>query len=187
MRRLAMTLVAVALVAAACGGDDDGGGDLSESEQVVADAIRDEILADDDPDSPFGETEAQCIGDEAVRALGTDGLLEIGINAENADPGEAFETATPEQIDSIIDVTLECVDFRQVLVDSITADSNISDDSAGCLADALGVDEFLRPAVASGLTGEDLEFGDDPELTETLFAAVTDCLTAEELVELGNS
>ena len=186
MRRISMAVLALAVVAAACSSDSGGDG-LSDSEQAIADAIRDEILADQDPDDPFGETEAQCVGDGTVRELGTDGLLEIGINAENADPGDAFETATPEQIDSIIDVTLECVDFRQVLVDSITADSSISDESAGCLADALGGDEFLRPAVAAGLTGDDFEFGDDPELTETLFAAITDCLTAEELVDLGNS
>lgn len=186
MRRWLMVVIVLALVAAACSSDSEGG-DLTESEQAIADAIRDEILADSDPDSPFGEAEAKCVGDEAVRELGTDGLLEIGINAENADPGDAFETATPEQIDTIIDVTLGCVDFRQVLVDSITADSNISDESAGCLADALGADEFLRPAVAAGFTGDDVEFGDDPELTQALFAAITDCLTAEELVELGNS
>jgi len=181
-----MTALVLALVAAACSSDNGGGG-LSDGEQAIADAIRDEILVNQDLDTPFGEAEAQCVGDGAVRELGTDGLLEIGISAENADPGDAFDTATPEQIDTIIDVTLDCVDFRQVLVEAITADSNISDESAGCLADALGGDEFLRPAVATGLTGDEAEFGNDPGLTETLLAAVTDCLSAEELIELGDS
>ena len=69
MRRMSMAVLALAVVAAACS-SDSGGDDLSDNEQAIADAIRDEILIDQDPDDPFGETEAQCVGDGAYGSSG---------------------------------------------------------------------------------------------------------------------
>ena len=183
MRRGLFLLLVLGLVAAACG--DSGGGERSAAEQALVDAIRDEILEDEDPESPFGEAEATCVGEGAVDRLGVEGLLELGITVENADPGNAFEGATDEQIDAVIDVTLDCVDFRQVFIDSITADSDISSESADCLGDALGTKEFLAPIVEAGFRGEDTEFGDDPEAAEAVFEAIVECLSAEELANLG--
>lgn len=184
MRRVLVAVLVLGLVAAACG--DSGGGERSSAEQALVDAIRDEILDDEDPDSPFGEAEATCVGEGAVGRLGVDGLLELGITVEDADPGNAFEGATDEQIDAVIDVTLDCVDFRQVFVDSITAEADISSESADCLGDALGTKEFLAPIVAAGFRGESTEFGDDPEAAQQVFEAIVDCLSAEELANLGS-
>ena len=189
MRRAIYLLVVIALVAAACGDDDGGSGGRSGTEQALADAIRDAMLADTEPDSPIGATEATCVGNEAVDQFGVEGLLELGITTENADPGNAFEGATEEQVDKIIDVTLSCVDFKQVFIDTITADTDVtlSDNTTNCLAEELSDKDFLRPFVTAGLRGDDVEFGDDPVATQQVASAILGCMTPEELSQFGNS
>lgn len=172
-------LVGLLLITAACSGDSGRSG----GEQALADAIRDSILEDNDPTSPFGEAEATCIGETAVDELGVDGLLEIGITESNADPGDAFQVASDEQLDAVIDVTLACIDFRDVLLDTFLAEGDISDDSATCLADELDKPEILRPMVEAGLRDTDIE--DDPEAANALFEAIFNCLSIEELGQLG--
>ena len=182
MRRVLMLLVALAMVATGCGGDDSGD---SGAGQALAEAIRDEILEDNDPDSPFGETEATCVGEEAVSEFGVEGLIELGITEDNASAGDAFETASDEDRRRLIDVTLECIDFKQFFVDQLTADSDISDESAECLGNELGTREFLDPLVEAGLAGNDDAFLDDEQLTGLIFGAITTCLSLSELEQLG--
>ena len=182
MRRLIMLLVVTALIAAGCGGDDSSD---SGAGQALAEAIRDEILADNDPDSPFGETEATCVGEEAVNEFGVEGLIELGITEDDADAGNAFQTAGDEDRRRLIDVTLTCIDFKQFFVDALTADSNISDESAECLGNELGTREFLDPLVEAGLAGNDDAFFEDEALSGLIFGAITTCLSLSELEQLG--
>ena len=186
MTRLAALLAVLAIVAGACG-DSGGGGEadgFSDTEQALSDAIRVALLEDPDPDpdSPFGEEEATCIGDNAVREFGVDGLLELGITVDNADPGDAFDGATDEQVDSVIDITLECVDFTELFVQEAAGD--VSQESARCLGDGLERDDLIRPLVRAGF--EDAEFGDDPEVAQAFFALIVECLSAEELANLAD-
>lgn len=180
MTRFAALSAVLALVTFACG---DSGGGLDSGEQALSDAIRDSILDDPDPDSPFGTEEATCVGDEAVRAFGVSGLLELGITVDNADPGDAFDGATDEQIDKIIDVTLGCVDFAQAFVDAAAGD--ISQESAQCLGDGLEREGLLRPLVKAGFQNEEFDITTDPDSAEKFFGLIVDCLSAEELSLLG--
>jgi len=159
----------------------------SEIEQAMADAIRDGILEDNGSSeaNPFGVEEATCIGNRAVDEIGLEGLLEIGITVENANPDDAFADASDEQLDRVIDVTLDCIDFRQLLVDTFLADGEISEDSANCLGDALDRPEILRPMAFAGFRGTD--FGEEPEVLELVFGAIVECLSGEELALLGDS
>ena len=182
MRRIAAVVAVLAIIAVACG-DSGGGSGFSNAEQALSDAIRDSILEDPDPDSPFGEAEATCVGDNAVREFGVDGLLELGITVDNADPGDAFDGATDEQVDGVIDVTLECVDFADVFVEAAAGD--ISQESAQCLGDGLERENLIRPLVRAGF--DDSEFGDDPDTAQAFFALFVDCLSAEELAGLADS
>jgi hypothetical protein len=185
MRRFTALVAVAALTAFACGDTGGEGGDgFSASEQALSDAIRDEVLADPDPDSPFGEEEATCIGDNAVREFGVDGLLELGITVDNADPGDAFDGASEEQVDKVIDVTLGCVDFAAAFVEAAAGD--ISEESARCLGDGLESKGILRPLVKAGFQGEEFDLTEDPALAEDFFTLIVDCLSAEELVNLGN-
>lgn len=181
MFRFAALLAGILLVVAACG---DSGGGFSEGEQALSDAIRDSILEDAEPDDPFGEAEATCIGDSAVTEFGTDGLLELGITVENADPGDSFEGATDAQIDTVIDLTLDCVDFTQAFVDAAAGD--ISQDSANCLGEGIEREGLLRPLVRGSFEGDEFDLADDPEIAQTFFQLFVDCLSAEELANLGN-
>ncbi|MFQ5948314.1 MAG: hypothetical protein ACE5KX_05600 [Acidimicrobiia bacterium] len=149
------------------------------------DAIRTEILADADVDSPFGEAEATCVAESAVDEFGIEGLVELGITVDNANPENLFENATSEQVDAIVDITLNCVDFRRFFTEQMTAGAEISDESAKCLADGMLEAEFFRPLVAQGLRGEEAEFGDDPEAAAEVIELVIECLSPEELIQLG--
>jgi hypothetical protein len=176
----------VALTVTACGDSgaapsDDG---FTTAEQALSDAIRDSILEDPDPDSPFGVTEATCVGDNAVLEFGVDGLLELGITVDNADPADAFDGATDEQVDKVIDVTLACVDFAEAFVQAAAGD--VSAESARCLGDGLESRGLLRPIVRAGFQDEEFDFTDDPQLAESFFELIVECLSAEELVNLGN-
>ena len=177
-----MLLVVLAMIAAGCGGDDSSD---SGAGQALAEAIRDEILSDNDPDSPFGEAEATCVGEEAVNEFGVEKLIELGISEDNPSAGNAFETASSEDRSRLIDVTLTCIDFQQFFVDQLTADANISPEAAECLGNELGTREFLDPIVEAGLTGDESSFLEDEALSGIIFGAITNCLSLEELQQLG--
>jgi len=185
MTRIACAALAFALIASACGdsGGTEGGDGFSAAEQALSEAIRDSILEDAEPGDPFGTQEATCIGDEAVKQFGIDGLLELGITTESPDPGDAFDGATDEQVDTVIDVTLGCVDFAKAFVEA--AAGGISEESAQCLGDGLENEGLLRPLVKAGFQDEEFDLADDPDSAERFFALIVECLSAEELVRLG--
>lgn len=185
MTRFTTLLAVLALVAFACGDSGNGGsGGFSAGEQALSDAIRDSILEDPDPDTPFGTEEATCVGDGAVNAFGVEGLLELGITTANPDPGDAFDGATDEQVDKVIDVTLGCVDFAAAFVEAAAGD--ISQESAQCLGDGLEEEGLLRPLVKAGFTDEEFDITDDPDSGAKFFELIVGCLSAEELVSLSD-
>jgi hypothetical protein len=189
MRRAVVSLIVIALVAAACGDSGGDGGELSAAEQTLADAIAAEIMVDADPDSPLGQVEAQCVGDAAVRELGIDGLLEIGFTSEGESPENILDEASPEQRQQIIDITLECVDFAAVMVEAIAEDGSISEESATCIGDGLTEGNLLEPLVVSGLEGTSFDdvIEQDPDTATAFLEVFLECLSAEELAQLGGS
>ena len=192
MRKFVVLVLSLTIVAAACGGDDDASSDggssdgLNEAEQALADAIALSILEEeDDPASPLGPAEAECIGEGAVGRIGIDGLLEIGISEENPNPEDALEIATDEQIDTVIDVFIECVDFTQAFIDGFAEAGDLSPEAAGCLAEQLQSGDLLKDLTRSSMRGDDVDFDDDPELAGQILQMVLGCLSPEELVDLG--
>jgi len=180
MRRLAVLGVAFVLLAAACGGDD-----LSGDDQEVSDAIFDQMMADTSPDDPFGETEARCFADGVVRDIGTADLAELGMTAESINAGTepADVDLSDDQVDIMTDLMLECVDFRTVFVDQF-AEEGISGESAECLADGFD-DDFLRALAKAELSGNGADPTEDPAQAEKFFNLITNCLSFEELSDLG--
>ncbi len=181
MRRLVVVSVTVVLLAAACGGDDLSGGD-----QAISDAIFDQMMADTDPDNPFGETESRCFADGVVRDIGVADLAELGMTAESIEAGTepADVDLSDEQVDIMTDLMLDCVDFRSAFIDEFTKEG-VSDESAECLADGFD-DDFIRALAKAELSGEDADPTEDPAQAEKFFNLVTDCLSFEELTELGS-
>ena len=180
MRRLVVIGVTVVLLVAACGGDD-----LSGDDQAISDAIFEQMVADTSPDDPFGETEARCFSDGVVRDIGSADLAELGMTAESIRAGTepADVDLTDAQVDIMTDLMLECVDFRTVFIDQF-ADEGVSDESAKCLADGFD-DDFLRALAKAELSGDGSDPTEDPAQAEKFFNLITDCLSFEELSDLG--
>ena len=105
MRRLVVVSVTVVLLAAACGGDDLSGGD-----QAISDAIFDQMMADTDPDNPFGETESRCFADGVVRDIGVADLAELGMTAESIEAG----TEPAAQAEKFFNLVTDCLSFEEL-------------------------------------------------------------------------
>lgn len=182
MRRIAWLVAVVAFLAVACGDSGSGdGGELSEAEQELAEVISDSV----EEDGVITGAEADCVGEEAVRELGVEGLVEIGISVEQSG---VFDDPTEEQLDAMVDVMVECVDIADLIVQEALADASISEESARCLGDELNDPELLKPLMRLGLSGGDPGevFAADEETAERLFGAFLECLSFEELESLGS-
>jgi hypothetical protein len=192
MKRLTTTLFVLltfALVAASCG-DDDGGSDLNSGEQKLADAIAAQMLEDDDStgDMPMTEADADCVAQGVVSEVGVDRLVEVGLSEDAIRSGTSPEDVDlpDEVIDDFVGVFMDCVDLAEIMVAGMTEDSEISDDSAECLAEGMldDYEEFLTLAARSGITGEEFEPDDDPDLMAGIIILMSECLTPEELSEV---
>lgn len=175
----------MALLAAACGdsgGGDGDGGALSEAEQELARVISDSV----EEDGVITGAEADCVGEEAVRELGIEGLVEIGISVESSDSG-VFDDPTDEQLDAMVDVMVQCVDVADLIVAEALADASVSQESAECLGNELNDPDLLKPLMRLGLSGGDPEdvFADE-DTAERLFGVFLECLSFEELESLGS-
>lgn len=182
MRRITVLVVASALAAAACG----GGGGLDQDEQSAADALTLVFTADSSPNSPFtDEADAQCFAEGIVGEIGLGRMLEVGLTAEASSAEEAFGGLTAGEIDSLADVALGCMDVEALIVEQFALEG-ISEDSAKCLATAMQDTGLMKTAMIVGMTGDDsYDPTSDPELMEDILAAITDCLTFEEMSRLG--
>lgn len=212
-RRLLLLSACFVLVVAACG---DSGGDTpttddtdatatteadatttteaeattttaEEGRDAVVAAVKEGILESAGGDDGFAisDGEAQCVAEDVVDALGVGGVVELGLSVDDAE-GDPFANATDEQIGQVVDAMLDCVDFRTALLPEIAGDG-ISDESAGCVVDGMLAADFFRPALIDSLgSGGDVAFEDDPEAAGAMIEIVLECLTPEELAELGS-
>jgi len=187
MRRTVIASV-LGLVLVACGGGDGdggGGGDLNNDDQAVSDAIFDQIMADTTPDNPFGETEARCFSDGVARDFGVAELIDLGLSVEaieaGTEPGDV--PLTDAQADKMTNLMVDCVDFQALFVEEFTGEG-VSQESAECLAAGFD-DDLITTLAKSELTGDSADPFSDPALGEDFFSLITDCLSFEELSQLG--
>lgn len=163
--------------------DDEG------SDAAFVDAITAAVLADQPgAGAPLGETEARCMAEGIVDELGVEGLLELGLSVEAIEQGETLEDAalSEEQAGDIADATIGCLDIAELMAAQFPPGA-VSDESLECLGDRLAEAASFRQFVIDGILGrESGSFEDaDPETQVEFTEIITDCLTAEELVELG--
>jgi len=185
MKRIVALAAVLVMVAVACGGDDSGA-DLSSDDQALADAIAEGFLEGSGSDAPFGAQDAQCFGDRIVSEMGASRLVSLGLSA--ADIGEG---ASPSDVDlsdadvvTMASVMTECIDFKAAFVDEFK-NQGISDDSATCLADGLD-DDFVMTMAIAALRDDAADPFEDAELGEAMFALITQCMSFEELQQLGS-
>lgn len=127
-----------------------------------------ESIAEDGEITP---DQAECFG----QALSDDELVDILAFAFGSDMSQASDA----ELTPFADAALECLDFGAVLVEQFSADGNVSEASAKCLADALPED-LLRQAFVAGMRGEDTT-GVETDFLRAILQAAPDCLTDEEL------
>ena len=68
----------------------------------------------------------------------------------------------------------------------VSSGTEISAESARCLADVMLASDEFRNATAESLVSSTDPF-DDPALVAALLPAMLECITAEELADLGNA
>ena len=183
MRRITGILLVLAMVAVSCGDDDAENGDRSEVISGLRSAIS-ESQSPDSSDDPFAidDEQALCFATELVDDFGAGRMAEaISVEFE-----EFMAQVNTQERRQVIDALLRCVDVGAALAGELTT-TGISQSSAECVSDVMLESQAFLDAVADGLAGGgDTDF-DDPALVEALLPGMLQCLSAEELTQLGNS
>ncbi|MEM9563381.1 MAG: hypothetical protein AAGA93_12225 [Actinomycetota bacterium] len=145
--RLFTAACAAVLLVSACG---DGTDASSGADTAIGQALTQELMSDGD--SPIGtEEQARCMAGDIVDNIGEDRLTELGVTEDNVGSIDEIDFSEGE-VDTIVDSMFDCVDVRAAMAEEFVAD--FGEEGASCLADNLPED-FLRTAMASGLTGSE--------------------------------
>jgi hypothetical protein len=165
------------LVAGACGDDDSASG----SDDELVGGLTQLILDDTDTgDVPFTEQDAACFAKGLVNELGGARMVE----AMEMEFEEFMDQASAAERREVVDIMLECVDFGGLLTAEFS--TAISAESSQCLSDAFVGSSAFRDALADSFGTAAADPFDDPAVQEELIPAMFNCLSAEELVQLGN-
>lgn len=167
-----LILVGLALVAAACGDDD------SSDQSGLVNDVAQQVSGDGEFD--FSNEQAVCVAEGMIDGLGADRIVE-GLDT---DFDTFMSTASEPERRAVVDTLLDCVNFGTLLFSE--AEGQISEDSARCLGNAFSDSETFRSALT-----ESLATGQDPfdhiESEEEFITFLFECLSAEEIVRLGDS
>lgn len=165
MKKLAITLCAVVLVATACGGDDD----VSVDGSPVAAALADQMMSDDDGAPITSREEAECFAGKTVGSIGEDRLAELGVTASNV--GDIEDIAfTDDEINSVVDALGDCIDIEAAMAQEFEDD--FAPEDASCLASELGEDT-LKEMFALGLSDPEADMTED--FFQTFLDAAATC------------
>jgi len=171
-----LTLTAL-LVLAACGGSNDDtesaetSEGLSSGEQVIADALTAELVAD--PEFPF-INDATCISETSVRVIGLDKLTELGFSETSVDTPTV---ELPEEIqEAFTNAVLDCTGTSGLAAYIVEASDDgdgapLRIEDAECIASGLDREQWYE-FVASSF---EAETPDDVFAAEFFSAILTAC------------
>jgi hypothetical protein len=176
MKRFVAIAALLSLIAVSCGDDDatDGNDPLVTdfTEQITAGRTSDQF--------GFTDEDAVCFAGGLIDELGGERIA----GALDLEFEEFMAGASDQERKTVVDVLINCADFASLLTAEFS--QAISGDSARCLGDAFVASEGFRAALADSFgTGADPL--DDEELMGEMLPVMFDCLSAEELIELGSS
>lgn len=187
MRKFLAAAAIAATVLTGCGGGSSGSAvskidtsKLSGDDKAAFEAINGK-LAEDEGGISEGVSEDQqaCVAVGMIKQLGAKRVLQLSKDDELVlEKAEAEKTA---------DVFLGCVDVGALMASSISEDGSISEKSAKCLAGKIDT-KVIRTALINEFTGNG-DSNDDmpPEFLEAMLKGMTQCLTKEELAEMGQN
>ncbi len=183
MRKLLTMGVALMLLVAACGGGGDAG--LSEDDQVLADAIAQEMLASSAATEGVGAEEAACFGNGIVSEMGAARLAAVGLGVDALAEGASPDTAdlSADDIDKMSKVMVDCIDFRAVITEQMVA-SGVSEDGAKCIAAGFD-DELIAEMAKASLEDPSGSSVTSDTVMAQVFSLMGECLSAEDLGNLG--
>jgi hypothetical protein len=175
MKRTVTISLALLLAVAGCGDDDAGGGgdvalmgDLAE--QIKGGQTGDQLgLSDED---------AVCFASGLIDALGGERMAD----ALQLEFEEFMSGASIQERRTVVDAMFDCIDFGALMTQEVAGE--ISADAANCLGDGLAASDGFRDALTQSFGSADDPF-EDPALLGELLPVVLECLSAEELIQLG--
>lgn len=123
--------------------------------------------------------QATCVADRVIQRIGVDRLLELGYDPNAGKLGLPY---APDEQTAMLNIIAKCIDFKEGIVEMLSAYQKISFKSAKCVADGLDRIGLTRLYAASLLIGQQ----PDPfDLTNNLAKGTTDvmgqCIPADEL------
>lgn len=192
MRHVLVPVLVGVVWLAACGGGD------SERDQVVA-ALSNGLLEDETfTGYEISEEEATCVAEDAVDALGTDRMLQIGVTEDTGAAGGVgadFADLDDSEVAVLGDAMESCIDdIDRVLVDAVAEGIleepdpafPVSESEARCIAEDVTDDLGLSRLIIVGLQSERADgdqFADlEPEEAEVFTDAFVDCLDVRSIL-----
>ncbi|MYG93819.1 MAG: peptidylprolyl isomerase [Acidimicrobiia bacterium] len=172
-------------------------GMLTQTQQELADAMFLVLLNNEMGSDALAEDGLQCLANKIAETFSDNRLNELGLNPDSMTAayetrgdfalGEEFAISEAE-ISTIVDSSINCLDWRDVLESTIAADGT-PPQIATCIASETS-DESIRTVAENILIAEtDETFGLSAEETTTTFQACVDIRTLlqEEYVQQGLS
>ena len=159
------------------------GGDAPAADPAMVATLSQRIAENQTGSGGFDmtEPEIECFAVELIDLFGAERIA-AGMELEFS----AFmETVTAPERRRVVDTMLECVDLAADLAAELGSEGEISAEAAQCLAETMLASDAFRDATAESFVSETDPF-DDPDLVAALLPAMLECLSAEDLGNLGN-
>ncbi len=192
MRRLIPFLLLTTMLGA-CG----GGGEAELSDALGAAIWQEAQPEDGSQPAVITEAAAGCIGEAFVSSVGFESFESQGITADAVAgrtgtlaelvEGKDLGVSDPEVADALYNGVQECVDLQSVLAPAMSAELEISDESATCFIGGLVAEEGFRATLVQSLIGTgslDVLRNPDPTMMGTLLGLLNTCLSPEELSKI---
>jgi hypothetical protein len=177
MRRWMLLPVATALLAVWC----SGGGNEADSQTEKGQEYVDAIMTGSEDALGLDEDQVRCAAEGWVDLYGVEGFEDAGVSPDDiravADD-EGFPSlldSTAEQADGFVDVLVECVDFGDVITDSLAEEPDapeLSRDQLDCIGSRLEESGEFRETLKAEFLGGDAS---DVDMTAVAVEAFDEC------------
>jgi hypothetical protein len=178
-RTFALLVAAVGISVAGCGDDDDDDDAVGGDAQPYVDAMIESFDSSDPEELQIDREQAQCLAPQWIETIGPERLAEAGIEPEDFTAEEDVDLSvlglSDAEADELYDAFATCdIDVREILVQSLVEQENLSEEDAGCVRDAFGED-LVRQLTISGLVEGEEELDPEDPLAAELLAALSRC------------
>lgn len=178
-KRILAIACTAALSLAACGsGSGSGAGavTLNADEKAYVDSMMSSF--EKDGSTPFSTSQAQCLAERTVKAIGVDGFKKAGITPENINgTSGGLDKLDPASAAKFTDLMFggECFNFGDLMVKAMNAQSGgkIPTDKAKCLGDKMASNAAFRKAMTESMTGNTTV--DPMSALGDIFKLLSDC------------